>query len=109
MTQFNLVAENENTTVVSDYNSAIGRDKAYQSEAELEKDFIKLLGEQKYEYVAINSEKDLISNLRLQLEILNDFKFTEKEWDSFFKTKIANPNSSIPEKTAIIQEDYIQL
>ncbi len=109
MTQFNLVAENENTTVVSDYNSAIGRDKAYQSEAELEKDFIKLLGEQKYEYVAINSEKDLIANLRLQLEILNDFKFTEKEWDSFFKTKIANPNSSIPEKTAIIQEDYIQL
>ena len=54
----------------------------------------------------IHSEKDLIDNLRCQLEKLNDYHFTDKEWDTFFKQEIANPNFGIKEKTKIIQEDY---
>ncbi|MBT4455987.1 type I restriction endonuclease subunit R, partial [Candidatus Peregrinibacteria bacterium] len=45
---------------------------------------------------------------RKQLEKLNDFEFTDTEWDHFFASEIANPNQSIAEKTATIQEDYIK-
>ncbi len=45
----------------------------------------------------------------MQLEKLNDYQFTEKEWKYFFESKIANPNSNIEDKTRLIQEDYIQV
>jgi len=45
---------------------------------------------QAYEYLTINSEEELIANLRKQLEDLNNYKFTETEWEQFFKSKIAN-------------------
>lgn len=106
---YNLVAENTQSTVVAEYASPYGRETTYQSEAELEKGFIKQLEGQAYEYLCIHTEQDLISNLRTQLEKLNSYKFSDKEWDEFFKTRIANPNNTIVEKTTIIQEDHIQL
>jgi type I restriction enzyme R subunit len=51
----------------------------------------------------------LIGNLRQQLSKLNDYPFSDTEWEQFFKAGIANPNSSIEEKTTVIQEDHIQL
>lgn len=39
---------------------------------------------------------------------LNDFNFTDIEWDRFFVSELANPNQGIEEKTATIQEDYIK-
>ena len=71
--------------------------------------FISQLEKQGYEYLPIKTEKELICNLRRQLECLNDYKFTDNEWQSFFADKIANRNYGIVEKTIIIQEDYIQL
>lgn len=56
----------------------------------------------------IHSHDALIANLRRQLELLNNYQFTDKEWDSFFKSKIANSNGGIVEKTRKIQEDYVQ-
>lgn len=108
MSQYNIVLSSSESTVVTEYTSEAKRSDAYQSEEALEKSFIKMLGEQGYEYVTIHNEKDLITNLRKQLEILNDYQFTDKEWDTFFKTKIANTNEGIVEKTRKIQEDYIQ-
>ena len=67
-----------------------------------------MLGEQGYEYVEIHSEKDLIDNLRKQLEELNQYRFTDREWESFFSSKIAGKNDGIVEKTRRIQEDYVQ-
>ncbi|MDR0415623.1 MAG: type I restriction endonuclease subunit R [Prevotellaceae bacterium] len=75
----------------------------------MERTFIAQLQTQGYEYLQIKSEADLIRNLRLQLGKLNDYRFSDKEWAQFFKTKIASPNNGIEEKTGIIQEDYIQL
>ncbi len=63
----------------------------------LEAAFIKMLGEQGYEYVMIHGSDALIANLRRQLELLNNYQFTDKEWGSFFKSKIAN--EGIVEKT----------
>jgi type I restriction enzyme R subunit len=50
-----------------------------------------------------------VRNLRTQLEKLNNYKFSNNEWEHFFKTEIANQNYSIEEKTKTIQEDYIKI
>ena len=105
---YNLVAQNTESTVVAEFTPSKKRAEHYQSEAELEKEFIKQLTTQAYEYLKINKEEDLILNLRTQLEKLNNYKFTDKEWEQFFKTELANPNQSIAEKTTTIQEDYIK-
>ena len=107
--QYKMVAENPQSTVVSDFEPIYRKSTQYQSEAEMERDFIVQLEKQGYEYLPIKTEAELIDNLRRQLERLNDYKFSDKEWQSFFPDKIANRNYGIAEKTAIIQEDYIQL
>lgn len=106
MNKISVVAENPESTVVAEYQGMKTKQTEYQSEADLEKAFIKQLQNQAYDYLPIHSEKDLIDNLRRQLEKLNDYHFTDKEWDRFFKQEIANPNCGIKEKTKIIQEDY---
>ena len=108
MPYFNIVAETNENTVVTNYEPVKARSDSYQSEAALEKEFIRLLCEQGYTYLPIHSEKDLIANLRERLEELNSYKFTDTEWERFFKTILANPNEHIAEKTAKIQEDYVQ-
>lgn len=107
MFQYNIIAESAEYTVVSEYEHAVSTSEAYQSEAELEKEFIRLLGEQGYEYLPIHTEADLVSNLRTSLEKLNDYRFTDNEWEHFFNECIANKNDDIVAKTARIQEDYI--
>ena len=109
MTQYNIIAESAEYTVVSEYEHAVSTSEAYQSEAELEKEFIRLLTEQGYEYLPIHTEADLISNLRTSLEKLNGYHFTDNEWEHFFNECIANKNDDIVAKTARIQEDYIQV
>ena len=106
---FNIVAETNQNTVVTEYEPVKARSDSYESEAELEKEFIRLLGEQGYTYLPIHSEDDLIENLRERLEELNKYKFSDTEWDRFFKDCIANPNDHIVEKTTKIQEDYVQV
>lgn len=105
---YNMILSTSESTVVAEYEPQARRSDAYQSEASLEQAFIKMLGEQGYEYVTIHHEEDLITNLRKQLEALNQYTFTDKEWDIFFKHKIANHNEGIVEKTRKIQEDYVQ-
>ena len=109
MSYFNIVAETSENTVVTEYEPVKSRSTNYQSEAALEAEFIRMLQEQGYEYLKINSEKDLVSNLRLQLEKLNDYRFSDNEWERFFKDSIANQNEGIVEKTRRIQEDNIQV
>ncbi len=102
----NIISESDNSTVLTEYNPLEKRAISYQSEAELETEFINILKDQSYEYLNINNENDLILNLRKQLEKLNKIKFTDKEWNELFNNYIANPNDGITEKTRKIQEDY---
>jgi len=106
--RYNLVAENPQSTVVAEYQAVYRTSKTYQSEAELERAFIEQLKSQAYDYLPITSEADLALNLRQQLEKLNDFTFSDAEWERFFTGEIANPNQSIAEKTVTIQEDHIK-
>ena len=110
MSNYNIIAESPEYTVVTEYESASGSTSdAYQSEAQLEREFIRLLKEQGYEYLPIHTEADLESNLRTQLEKLNSYSFTDSEWKRFFSECIANSNDDIAAKTAKIQEDNIQI
>ena len=105
---FEIMASGGQATVASVVPMAQRRSDSYQSEAELEAEFIKQLQRQAYEYLRIESEQDLINNLRKQLELLNDITFTDSEWLRFFKTSIASETDGVVEKTRRIQEDYIQ-
>ena len=109
MPYFNIVAATSENTVVTEYEPVKARSNSYQSEAELEKEFIRMLTEQGYEYLQIHTEKDLIANLRNQLERLNAYQFSASEWNRFFKNSIANQNEGIVEKTRKIQEDNVQV
>lgn len=108
MTSYNIVAETNISTVVSEYIPEQRRRKEYQSEAELEQELIENLGSQGIPYLNIHNEKDLIFNLRKQLEKLNKYQFTDNEWNWFFSHVISNPNNGIREKTRLIQQDNIQ-
>ena len=79
MSYFNIVAATSENTVVTEYEPLKARSNSYQSEAELEKEFIRMLTEQGYEYLSIQAEKDLTTNLRNQLERLNAYQFSETE------------------------------
>ena len=109
MSFFNIVAQSTESTVVTEYEPVKARSSNYQSEAELEKEFIRMLTEQGYEYLQIHTEKDLIANLRNQLERLNAYQFSASEWDRFFKDSIAHQNEGIVEKTRKIQDDNVQV
>ena len=109
MSYFNIVAQTNENTVVTEYEPVKKRSDSYQSEAALENEFIHMLEEQGYEYLSLHTEEELVINLRKQLEKLNNYSFTENEWKRFLAESIANPNEGIKEKTRKIQEDYIQV
>ena len=109
MSKYNVVMEMSNSTVVTEYKPVKKRSDSYQSEAALEKEFIKMLEEQGYDYLQIHDSNALINNLRKQLELLNKYNFTDSEWERFFNNNICNNNDGIVEKTRKIQEDNIQV
>lgn len=109
MSQYNVIAETNESTVVAEYKPLEKRSDAYQSESALEKEFIKMLTEQSYEYLPIKSEDELIINLRKKLEELNGYVFSDNEWKQFFSSCICGSNDGIVEKTRRIQEDFVQV
>lgn len=108
MGSYNIIAATAESTVVSEYIPEPRKSDAYQSEAALEKEFLRLLQGQGYEYIQVRSEAELIQNLRHQLEALNRMTFTEEEWNRFFKNNLAGANEGIVEKTRKIQSDHVQ-
>ncbi|MDR2199520.1 MAG: type I restriction endonuclease subunit R [Deltaproteobacteria bacterium] len=106
---YNIIIQSDKETVVSEYTPVQDNSVTYQSEYELEQDFIAKLKEQGYQYLTISTEPDLISNLRRQLENLNSIIFSESEWEQFFKSIVANTTDGIVEKTRRIQEDHVQV
>jgi type I restriction enzyme, R subunit len=109
MSPYNIVVSEKESTVVAEYRPEYDCSKAYQSEVQLEQDFIKRLQSQGYEYLRDNDEAALIANLRKQLERLNNYSFTDTEWDWFFQKCVAGVNDGIMEKTRRVQTDHIQI
>ncbi|MBE6401249.1 MAG: type I restriction endonuclease subunit R [Verrucomicrobia bacterium] len=109
MAHYSILSENAESTVVAEYEKQVRESAAYQSEADLEKAFIGILSRQAYDYLPLKTETELIANLRERLEELNGIKFSDSEWNYFFKTEIANENQGIVEKTHTIQEDSVKI
>ena len=107
MQNYNIIAEQEHTTVMAHYEALPREDRGYQSEAELENAFIKQLVEQGYERVNITDEKALILNLRKQMDRLNGLTLSDKEWKQLFEGCIASPQMTIEDKTERIQRTEI--
>ena len=102
-----IISQNTQSTVVAEYvREERERETGYQSESDLENTLIAQLQRQGYEYLPIHNEKELITNLRKQLEKLNGITFTDSEWQRFFKTEIAKESNGIKEKAITIQRDY---
>ncbi|MBB4735237.1 type I restriction enzyme R subunit [Micrococcus cohnii] len=106
---YDPIAVSLESTVVAEYVHDPSQADAYQSEAALEREMIRLLESQAYEYLPITSEAQLVANLRAQLEALNGITFSDAEWETFFATKIASQNDGIVEKTVRVQEDHVQV
>jgi type I restriction enzyme R subunit len=103
------IAFGSESTVVAEFAAEPAGSAGYQSEADLEAEFIKILQGQAYEYLPITSEEQLVANLRVQLGALNSITFTDGEWERFFTTRIAGEKDGVVEKTIRIQEDHVQL
>lgn len=104
---FDVMAFGGQSTVCSTAPKDTKRSTSYQSEAQMEDAFIKQLGAQGYDRLVIESEEELIANLRKQLEALNKVTFSNEEWDRLFKSWIATDNEGIVEKTRRIQQDHV--
>ena len=107
MAQYTVISQSNEETVVAEYKPVTSRSDAYQSEAALEREFIRMLQEQSYEYVNIHQEKDLFDNLRKQISLLNDYQFSDEEWKQFLVNYLLKANASIKEKTFNVQENHV--
>ncbi|WP_372466603.1 type I restriction endonuclease subunit R [Microbacterium maritypicum] len=107
--KYDPIAVSAESTVVAEYVPDSAQAAAYQSEADLEREMIRLLQSQAYEYLPITTEAQLVANLRTQLEALNGIVFSDAEWEHFFKNKVASQNDGIVEKTVRVQEDHVQI
>lgn len=108
-TRYEPIAVSAESTVMAEYVPEAVEESACQSEASLEREFIKLLQSQAYGYLHVTSESQLVENLRIQLEALNGITFSDAEWERFFGQRIAGANEGIVDKTVRIQEDHVQL
>ena len=109
MTQYKTIAESNHFIVLDQYKKFVEEPNAgYQTEGNLEREFIRDLQAQGYEYLQdINDHDALVKNLRAQLQRLNNVVFSDAEWRRFLEEYLDKPSDSLIEKTRKIHDDYI--
>ena len=108
MTDHKTIAESNSFIVLDKYAKAWQVNESYQSEYDLERDFIQDLQNQGYEYcLDLNAPAKLLANVRVALQALNNTQFLEGEWQWFVETWLDRPSDSIVDKTRKIHDDYI--
>lgn len=111
MTQYTTIAELQNFIVLDNYTKSSMASEppaGYQTETELEREFIEDLRNQGYEYVPdLVTPEALLINARKQLQTFNDVVFTDSEWTRFLEEYLDKKSDGIVEKTRKIHENYI--
>ena len=108
MNDYKTIAESNNFIVLDKYMKEWQVNESYQSEYDLEREFIQDLQNQGYEYVPdLNTPEKLLANVRLALQSLNNMQFADGEWLRFVETWLDKPSDSIVDKTRKIHDDYI--
>ena len=80
----------------------------YQTEADLENEFIQDLRSQGYEYLSdLKTPEAMFENARVQLQILNDVQFTDSEWTRFCEEYLDKAGDNHIDKTRKIHNNYI--
>ena len=106
--QTKTIAESKNFIVLDKYASDWPSADHYQSEAELERELIKDLRDQGYEFLPdLTSQDAMLANVRVRLEELNSVSFTDAEWQRFVQTYLDNPSDGIIDKTRKVHDDHI--
>lgn len=102
------IAESNNFIVLDKYSQEWKVAETYQSEGDLEREFIQDLQNQGYEYLpSLNTPEALLANVRVQLQSLNSVQFAEGEWLRFVETWLDKASDGIVDKTRKIHDDYI--
>lgn len=108
MSNYKAIAESNNFIVLDKYTKEWKASESYQSEYDLEREFIQDLQNQGYEYdPGLNTLDKLLANVREQLQALNNMQFANGEWLRFVETWLDRPSDSIVDKTRKIHDDYI--
>lgn len=110
MTQYKTIAESNNFIVLDKYTkySEVNEPSTvYQTESALEKEFIQDLIHQGYENPNLNTTEALLTNVRVQLQALNNMVFSDSEWIRFLEEYLDKPSDNLVEKTRKIHENYI--
>ena len=108
MIEYSPIAESKNFIVLDKYTQEWKVAESYQSEGDLEREFIQDLQNQGYEHVpGLNTPEALLANVRVQLQTLNNVQFADGEWLRFVETWLDKPSDGIVEKTRKIHDDYI--
>lgn len=109
MTQYKTIVESNHFIVLDQYNKFVEEPNAgYQTEGSLERELIRDLRAQGYEYLQeLNNHGELIKNLRIQLQRLNNVVFSDAEWQRFLEEYLDKQSDSLIEKTRKIHNDYI--
>jgi len=108
MSDYKTIAESNNFIVLDKYAKEWQVNESYQSEYDLEREFIQDLQNQGYEYVPdLNTPEKLMANVRVALQALNNMQFLEAEWLRFVETYLDKPSDSIVDKTRKIHDDFI--
>lgn len=101
------IAEMTSGIVLASYNPKEKTKENYQTEAQLEEDFIARLVSQGYEKFKGRTSEELYANLKIQIEKLNNFKFSNDEWERFLSEYLDRKTDTVTDKTRKVQEDYI--
>ncbi|MEQ1188116.1 MULTISPECIES: HsdR family type I site-specific deoxyribonuclease [Acinetobacter] len=102
------IAESNNFIILDKYSKDWQIADSYQSESDLERELIQDLVNQGYDFQpALNNANAMLANVRVQLQALNNVKFSESEWVRFLETYLDKPSDSIVEKTRKIHDNYI--
>ncbi len=108
MSDYKTIAESRNFIVLDKYTKDWQVNESYQSEGDLEREFIQDLVHQGYEAPqGLNTPEALLANVRVQLQALNNVQFSNAEWPRFVETWLDKPSDGIVEKTRKIHDDYV--
>ncbi|WP_308873690.1 HsdR family type I site-specific deoxyribonuclease [Thiothrix subterranea] len=108
MKEYKTIAESNSFIVLDKYTKCSQVNEGYQSEYDLEREFIEDLESQGYEYLRdLNTHEKMLANVRVQLQILNNMQFLDSEWQRFVIEFLDKPSDNGIDKTRKIHNDYI--
>ncbi|HPH14127.1 MAG TPA: HsdR family type I site-specific deoxyribonuclease, partial [Burkholderiaceae bacterium] len=108
MSDYKTIAESNSFIVLDRYVKEWQACESYQSEYDLEREFIQDLQNQGYDYAPdLNMPEKLLANVRVALQALNNAQFSDAEWLRFVETWLDKPSDGIVEKTRKIHDDYV--